>query len=195
MRHSHTVGVDKLIKPLAVLVSCLTEWDCDMISRVKIVLFTTLQLLVLQPTSHSLPGLVITIKADEKQSNPQFHFTLRTEREELRLDEVSAHPPLTSYTPPASASYRPPHPSTYQRSEPPTFRPPQTSYRPAYHSNTNSITRYKKHRPGYKPPPVYKPSKSFSRNKKWKSRRRGLGPPKKRNIFPKFLEFLRSKRK
>ena len=84
---------------------------------------------------------------------------------------------------------------TYQRSEPPTFRPPQTSYRPAYHSNTNSITRYKKHRPRYKPQPVYKPSKSFSRNKKWKSRRRGLGPPKKRNIFPKFLEFLRSKRK
>ena len=157
-----------------------------MISSVNIVLVTLLLLLPLP--SHSLPGLVITIQADEKQNNRQYHFTLRTDKEELRLEEVSAHPPLTTYTPPVSTSDQSVQPPTYlQPSQPPT-------YPPLYHSSTSSITRYKTHnRPTrYKPkPPRYKPRQSFSRNKTWKSRRRG--PPKKRNIFPKFLKFLEFK--
>ena len=147
-------------------------------------------LLLLPPPSRCLPGLVITIEAGEKQNGRQYQLTLHTDKEELRLQEVSVHPPLTSYTPPTSTLYRPVQPQTdLQPSQPPT-------YRPAYHSTSNSITRYKTHNKPtrYKPkPPRYKARKSFSRNKTWKSRRRG--PPKKRNIFPKFLKFLNSKRK
>ena len=162
-------------------------------SPVTILLTTALQLLLLPPPSHSLPGLVITIKADEKQHG-QYQFTLLTDRQEVRLDEVSAHPPLTTYTPPASTSYRPPQPPTYQPPDPPTYQPPDPpTFRPAYQSSTNSITRYKKHGPTrYKPPARYKPSKGFPRNKKWKSRRRGPGPPRKRNLFPKFFKLLKN---
>ena len=161
-----------------------------MISGVNIVLVTLL--LLLPPPSHSLPGLVITIQADEEQNNRQYSFTLRTDKEELRLQEVSAHPPLTTYTPPASTSYQ----SVQPPSQPPTYIQPSQppTYPPLYQSNTKTITRYEtENRPTrYKPkPPRYKPRKSFLRNKTWKSRQRG--PPKKRNIFPKFLKFLEFK--
>ena len=158
-----------------------------MISGVNILLVSLP--LLLPPPCHSLPDLVITIKADEKQNSRQYQFTLTTDQEELRLEQGSVHPPLTTYTPPDSTSYRPP-------SEPPTYQPPSEppTYRPSYHSSSNTNTLYKtQSRPTrYKPkPPRYKPRLSFSRNKKWKSRRRGPRPPRKRDIFPNFLRFLK----